>query len=132
MVVPLMATVPILGPPQFAAPGEPGPFSLSSPDVIADVLAASGWTDVAIEPLAFVQPHPAGDAAAVARFVVDINPLIVQGLRTRPEVVDDVCGAVADALRPFEREGVVHLQASAWVVTALNRPDVSSTRARRR
>ena len=118
MLLPVMATVPVLGPPQLAASGEPGPFSLSSPEVIADVLARGGWTDVAIEPLTINQPHPAGDAAAVSRVVVEFSPPIAQGLRQQPERIDDVLGAIAEALRPLERDGIVHLQASAFVVTA--------------
>ena len=31
MAVPVMATIPVLGPPRLAAPGEPGPFSLLVP-----------------------------------------------------------------------------------------------------
>lgn len=118
MLLPVMATIPVLGPPQLAAPGEPGPFSLASPERIADVLTRSGWTGVAIEPLTIDQAHPAGDAAAVARVAVEFNPLIVQGLRQHPERLDDALAAITDALAPFERDSIVHLQASALVVTA--------------
>lgn len=118
MILPVMATVPILGPPQLAGPGEPGPFSLSSPDVVRDVLAAAGWADVGVEELTIDQPHPAGDASSVARVVVEFSPPIVQGLAGHPERVDDTLRAIADAMRPLERDGVVHLQASALIVTA--------------
>lgn len=118
MLLPVMATVPVLGPPELAGPGEPGPFSLSSPDVITDVLGRGGWTDIAIEPLTIDQPHPAGDAAAVARVVVEFSPPIVKALQQRPERFDEARAAIADALRPLERDGTVHLQASALVVTA--------------
>jgi SAM-dependent methyltransferase len=118
MLLPVMATVPILGPPGLAGPGEAGPFSLSSPEVIVDVLGRGGWTDVVVETLTIDQPHPAGDAAAVASVVVEFSPPIVQGLRQRPERTDEVRDAIADALRPVERDGIVHLQASAVIVTA--------------
>ena len=118
MAVPVMASVPVLGPPRLAGPGEPGPFSLSSPDVIADVLGRAGWTDIAIDPLTIDQPHPAGDATAVARVVVEFSPPIVQGLRQHPQRIDDVRDAIATALRPLERDGVVRFRASALVVTA--------------
>jgi SAM-dependent methyltransferase len=118
MALPVMATVPVLGPPRLAGPSEPGPFSLSSPEVIAEVLGRGGWTDIAVQPLTIDQPHPAGDANAVARVVVEFSPPIVQGLRQKPERIDDVRAAIAGALRPLERDGIVHLQACALVVTA--------------
>jgi hypothetical protein len=113
-----MATVPVLGPPQLAGPGEPGPFSLASPEAILEVLGRGGWTDIAVQPLTIDQPHPAGDAEAVARVVVEFSPPIVQGLRRKPERIHDARAAITDALRPLERDGIVHLQASALVVTA--------------
>lgn len=51
MAVPVMATVPVLGPPNLAGAGEPGPFSLSSPDVVRDVLGRADWHDVDIDTL---------------------------------------------------------------------------------
>jgi SAM-dependent methyltransferase len=118
MTVPLMATIPVLGPPQLAGPGEPGPFSLASPDVVVDVLGRAGWADVLVDELSIVQAHPAGDAAAVARVVVEFSPPVVQGLRRHPERIGVARDAITDALRPLERDGVVHLEASALVVTA--------------
>lgn len=118
MTVPLMATIPVLGPPSPAGPGKPGPFSLSSPDVIEDVLGRAGWREVDVDKLSIVQPHPAGDAAAVARVVVEFSPPIVDRLRQQHEQLDEVIEAIAEALGPFERDGIVHLQASAHIVTA--------------
>jgi SAM-dependent methyltransferase len=118
MAVPLMATIPVLGPPQLPGPGEPGPFSLSSPEVVADLLEQGGWTDVAVRPLTLEQAHPAGSAEAVARVVVELSPPIVQGLRQQPERIGEACEAIAGSLRPLERNGIVHLQASALIVGA--------------
>ena len=118
MTRPVMATAPIFGPPRLAGPGEPGPFSLSTPDIVAQVLDVAGWTDIQIEDLTIDQPHPAGDAASVARVVVEFSPPIVEGLLRHPERADDAHAAITDALRPLERDGVVHLQARALVVTA--------------
>ena len=65
---------PVLGPPQLAAPGEPGPFSPSSPELIRDVLGVAGWSDITVGELTIEQPHPAGDADAVAYVVVEFSP----------------------------------------------------------
>jgi SAM-dependent methyltransferase len=118
MILPVVATIPALGPPILAGPREPGPFSLPSSEVIGAVLSEAGWTDVRVDELTIVQAHPAGDASAVARVVVEFSPPIVEGLLRHPERRDEVLDAIADALRPFERDGVVHLQASARIVTA--------------
>lgn len=118
MLLPLMATVPVLGPPALAGPGKPGPFSLASPEVIGDVLSQAGWTDVLVDDLTIDQAHPAGDAAAVARVVVEFSPPIVEGLLRYPDRREAALDAIAEALRPLERDGVVHLQASARIVTA--------------
>ena len=77
-----------------------------------------GWADTAVEELTIDQPHPAGDAAAVARVVVEFSPPIADRLLRRPERADAAKAAIADALRPLERDGIVHLQASALIVTA--------------
>jgi SAM-dependent methyltransferase len=118
MTLPVMATVPVLGPPHLAAPGEPGPFSLPSPDVVRGVLSGAGWVDVKVDRLTTDQLHPAGDAAAVADIVIEFSPPIAESLLHAPERTDDTRSAIADALRPLEREGIVHLQASALIVTA--------------
>jgi SAM-dependent methyltransferase len=118
MTLPMMATVPVLGPPHLAAPGEPGPFSLPSPEVVRAVLGAAGWVDVHVDTLTIDQPHPAGDAAAVADIVIEFNPPIAERLLLAPERTDETRSAIADALRPLERDGIVHIQASALIVTA--------------
>lgn len=118
MTLPVMASAAVLGPPQLAGPGEPGPFSLSSPDVVRDVLTAAGWTAINVTDRALDPPHPAGGAERVADVVMDFNPLLVEGLRRQPDRRDDTRVAIIDALKPLERDGVVHLEAHGLVVTA--------------
>lgn len=118
MTLPVMASVPVLGPPAFAGPGEPGPFSLAQPAVLRTMLEAAGWTDVRIADLQLDPPHPAGGAGAVADVVLEFNPLLVEGLRRHPERRAATRSAIVDAVRPFERDGTVHLGAHALVVTA--------------
>lgn len=118
MTLPVMATAPVLGPPQLAAAGEPGPFSLSSPDLVRKVLTAAGWTAVEITDLQLDPPHPAGGAETVADVVMEFNPLLVEGLRAHPERRSDTRTAIIAALKPLERDGTVHLSAHALIVTA--------------
>jgi SAM-dependent methyltransferase len=118
MTLPVMASVPVLGPPLLAGPGEPGPFSLPEPAVVRTILAAAGWTDVEVADLHVNQPHPAGDAEAVADVVMEFNPLLVEGLQRHPDLRTATRAAIVDAVRPFERDGIVHLGAHALIVTA--------------
>ena len=118
MTLPVMASVAVLGPPEFAGPGEPGPFSLSSPEVVCDVLTAAGWRNIQVSELSMEPPHPAGNASAVTDVVLDFNPVLVEGLRRHPDRRAATHAAIVDALQSLERHGVVHLRASALIVTA--------------
>ena len=118
MTLPVMASVSVLGPPQLAGPGEPGPFSLPDPAVVRPILEAAGWNDVEVTDLVLDPPHPAGDAEGVAEMAMDFNPLLVEGLRRRPDLRDATRVAIVRAVRPFERDGTVHLAAHALIVTA--------------
>jgi SAM-dependent methyltransferase len=118
MTLPVMAAAPVLGPPQLAGPGEPGPFSLSTPEVVRDVLTAAGWTAVEITNFPLDPPHPAGGAERVADVVMEFNPVLVEGLRNHPDCRADTHTAIVDALTPLERDGIVHLSAHGLIVTA--------------
>lgn len=118
MTLPVIASASVLGPPRLAGPGEPGPFSLSTPEMVRDVLIAAGWTAVAITDLPLDPPHPAGGAERVADMVMEFNPLLVTALQERPERRADTRSAIIDALKPLERDGIVHLKAQGLIVTA--------------
>lgn len=118
MTLAVMASVPVLGPPPLAGPGEPGPFSLPEPGVVRPILEAAGWTDVRITDLRLDSPHPAGGAEGVADVAMEFNPLLVEGLRRHPERRATTRSAIVEAVRPFERGGTVHLGAHALIVTA--------------
>jgi SAM-dependent methyltransferase len=118
MTLPVMASIPVLGPPTLAGPGEPGPFSLSSPQIIRDLLASAGWRQIEVNNLTLDPPHPAGDAHAVAEMAMEFNPLLVQGLQREPAKRAALRDALVTALLPHEHKDVVHLRASALIVTA--------------
>ena len=118
MTLPVIASIPVLGPPVFAGPGEPGPFSLPDTAVVQTILTSAGWTDVRVTDLRLDEPHPAGGAAAVADVVMEFNPMLVAGLRRDPDRRAATRAAIIEAVEPFERDGVVHLAAHALIVTA--------------
>ena len=118
MIVPVMATVPVLGAPQLPGPGEPGPFSLALPETIETVLGDAGWSDVEVTGLSVEQPFPAGDARGCAEVMSGLNPVLAAGLRDHPERGAELLDAVTAALREYERDGEVVLPAAAWIVHA--------------
>lgn len=121
MLEPIVAAMPVLGPPQLPAPGSPGPFSLADPEVIRSTLERAGWSGIDIDSVAVEQPYPAGGAEATAEVVVQLAPPLATALRAAPEQRDAAVAAIADALRARERDGAVHFEAAAWVVSAARR-----------
>ncbi len=118
MLVPVVASAAVLGPPELPAPGAPGPFSLPSAEVITATLTEAGWGEVEVETLSAEPPFRSGDARATAAMMSRTNPLFATALRSTPELRDALVDAVAEALRPHERDGVVVLQATASIVRA--------------
>jgi len=118
MSLAVMAAVPVLGPPRFPGPDEPGPFSLADPARVREVLSDSGWADVRVEELTREEPHPAGSAEAMAAVVVEQAPPLAMGLADHPDRVAAVVALVAEAFRPLERNGAVVVAGSVNVVSA--------------
>lgn len=115
--VPVQAAAPLLGTPRVPPAGAPGPFAFAAPATIRSVLGEAGWVDITIDALSVDRPLP-GDDHLAAQAVLQLTPPLVEGLRARPEVQDDVIFAVAEALRDFERDGSVVMPAAAWIVSA--------------
>ncbi|KGF78331.1 SAM-dependent methyltransferase [Massilia sp. JS1662] len=114
--------IPSVAPPD---PEAPGPFSFGDRERVARILAAAGFTDVAIAPFDATIPFGAGgtrDAAVddAVRMAFESGPLS-RVLADRP---DDVRARAAAAVRaafaglPGER--AVLIGGAAWIVTARN------------
>jgi ubiquinone/menaquinone biosynthesis C-methylase UbiE len=118
-VVRELLQVPAAPPPEAPAPG---PFALADVDLASDALVAAGFDHVAFErhdaplrlggDLAEAVEHALGlgPAAEVLRLAGD------EGARRRPELE----AALTRALAPFATASGVHLDSSAWIVTARN------------
>jgi SAM-dependent methyltransferase len=118
MSLAVLAAVPVLGPPRLPGPDEPGPFSLADETHVRRVLGDAGWADVVVDELTLEEPHPAGAAEEVAALVVGQAPPLAMGLAEHPDRAAEVIGLLAEAYRPFERDGSVVVAGSVNIVSA--------------
>jgi SAM-dependent methyltransferase len=111
-----------VGPP--ANPNGPSPFSLADPNRTRFLLADAGFADVEVEP----GPAEAvlgtdDDLPGLARRVVEQNPSTSAALAAAsPDRQATALDAVASALAPHCRNGLVTLGAATWIVTATKLP----------
>ena len=103
-----------VGPPRLPPPGA-GPFSLSDPDRLRDVLSGAGFTDIHVEgvhaPMWF--GHDAGDAT---EFIVGLQGWMLEGLSAddRTRAVD----ALHDACAEHMGGDGVTFRSATWITTA--------------
>jgi SAM-dependent methyltransferase len=105
--------------PAMPAPGEPGPFSLSDPDVTTGLLAGAGFSEVAVVPHERQVAVPADDLDVVVEAASQVGA--VREVLERvddPEVRDRIRAAVRAALAERVVDGAVRLASAAFVVTA--------------
>jgi len=99
------------GPP----PDAPGPFALSSPDRVRDLLTAAGWTDV--RSTGVEAPVRYGrDVDSAHEFVSGLLSWLLAGLddAQRRQALDELRRSMEDHLEP---DGV-HYASAAWLVSA--------------
>jgi SAM-dependent methyltransferase len=115
--VPLAAAGDLVPAEPPADPHKPGPFAFGDRDRVADVLARSGWSDVAIEPHDSTVALGATLAEAVA-YVMVIGPLARRSgeldREIRAKIRERVERDLATRLSP---SGIV-LPAAVWLVSA--------------
>ncbi|MFE0803880.1 class I SAM-dependent methyltransferase [Streptomyces sp. NPDC058812] len=102
----------------FDTPGLPGMFSLASPDRIRAVLAAAGFSGVAVDP---VEAYGAWGRGAddAAEFLLNTGPgrHFLSQVGTPAQV--RARRALTDHLRGYEAtDGTVRLRSTSWLVTA--------------
>lgn len=114
-LVPLEAAAPFLPePPQIPQEG-PGRFAFANPDRVLGILARSGWTEAAIEPVDTPTPltfHEMLTLSLRMGFLGTILPGLSLPVRDR------VREAVAARLEDHAREGMIEMAAACWLVTA--------------
>ncbi|GAA3513744.1 class I SAM-dependent methyltransferase [Actinocatenispora rupis] len=117
LAVPIGAVASITQPPQLAAPGEPGPFSLADPDHIRELLTGAGFTDITVTGLTEQLLIGTDTTDTIAYY---LGTPAARGLLA--DANDATAGAAAaaleSALRPHQGPDGVRLGAAAWLVTA--------------
>ncbi|HVL82439.1 MAG TPA: class I SAM-dependent methyltransferase [Actinomycetota bacterium] len=118
MSAPVMAAIPICGPPEMPAdPHAPGPFSFADRDRVRDVLRSAGWSDVEVEPLD-IEFRFQTSAEELLDLMMEIGPLGSMTAEADDETKARVREAALEVLRSFETSGTVATPSATWLVTA--------------
>jgi SAM-dependent methyltransferase len=109
------AAAPLLPELPVRQPNEPGQFGFADPDRVSGILAASGWSKIALRPLDVACKMPAD---ALVPYVTNLGPVgrfLQQGddqLRAR------VVAAVRPAFEQYVHGAEVGFTAACWLVSA--------------
>jgi SAM-dependent methyltransferase len=82
------------------APGEPGPFALSAPGELKEMMADAGFVDVVIDYVEVGRPHPS--AQAFVEEILDLSQSFAQVWERLPETERaEVSAEIARRLKPY-------------------------------
>ena len=107
-------------PPEAPDPHAPGPFAFADADRVKAILAEGGWTDIEFERFDFAMIAGAGEDPVedALHYFATIGPAAAAAremeLSQRERFYDRVRHMAADN----ERDGIVSLRASTWIVSA--------------
>jgi hypothetical protein len=115
MMAPLAAALRFLPAPLPANPYEPGPFAFADAARLRSVLAAAGFSGIAIEPYdTDIGGFGLDQALTLALRVGPLGKM----LRENPARITDVTGAVREALAAHLTPIGVQLASATWIVSA--------------
>jgi SAM-dependent methyltransferase len=115
----VMRLLPASAMPDMLREGRPGPFFLSEPARVHEILEAAGWKDVSLEPVEM--PLHLGGAATldeVVEYSLQIGPA-ARAMGDAPEALKPALeAALREALAPFAGARGVFMDGAAFVVGA--------------
>jgi ubiquinone/menaquinone biosynthesis C-methylase UbiE len=114
-LVPLEAAAPFLPTVPRFEKDAPGRFGFADPDRVRDILERSGWRDIAIAPLDEPTPVSAEELLTMSLRVGPLSPILANADEALRE---SVRAAVTTALEPYVKDGVAHMNAACWLVSA--------------
>ena len=109
------------GPVPQRGPDAPGPFRLADAEATRALLEEAGFDDISLEIWEGEQPFAGVGASPeqAARFVIAAMS-VAEPLREAGADLTKVEADLAEAMRPYVRDGAVRLGGAAWFVTAGN------------
>ena len=113
---PFAALAPYLSAPPTVS-GDAGPFSLSDPSHIRELLTLAGFRDVSTSAIELSMRF-GEDAADAAQFLISAGPVHAALEHVDAAVLQQAIDAVTAALQPFETSDGVRLRGSHWLVRA--------------
>jgi SAM-dependent methyltransferase len=120
VTLPLAAVAKLVQLPPPPPPGAPGPFAFADPDRVRGILAAGGFSDIAIEDVRLPLALGGGGLDGAVEFSLEIGP-VASALREAeagPELRAQAADAIREALAPFAAAGSLRMPSAAWVATA--------------
>lgn len=118
-LLPLQVAMPLLkSPPTPPEPGAPGPFAFGDADHIKNILVASGWSSISIQPWDGDLALPGGSSSETADFMLEIGPLS-RAIAEQGVDPSAVKVALIEALQGLAGDdGRTRLKAAVWIVEA--------------
>jgi SAM-dependent methyltransferase len=113
--IPMAAAAPFLPPIPRPDKDAPGRFAFADPDRVREILAESGWRDIAIAPLDDPAPASLDEVMTMSLRVGPLNNMLSEQDEATRSAVHE---AVALALRPHAEDGVLKMNSACWLVTA--------------
>ncbi|MFG6516706.1 methyltransferase domain-containing protein [Sulfitobacter sp. 1A13496] len=100
-------------------PDGPGPFAFRDPERVVSILAEAGFVDIACK-VTRLDLTPAGTVDDLAQQMCDIGPAsgAVNHFEAAPAQVEELRQTIAEALRPYAKDGPLRLPAEINFVTA--------------
>ncbi|WPZ20531.1 methyltransferase domain-containing protein [Sulfitobacter faviae] len=100
-------------------PDGPGPFAFRDPERVVSILAEAGFVDIACKVTRLDLP-PAGTVDDLAQQMCDIGPAsgAINHFEAGPAQVAELRQTIAEALRPYAKDGPLRLPAEINFVTA--------------
>jgi SAM-dependent methyltransferase len=119
MMVPAMAALRHLPPPDLPAPGAPGPFAFAERERVEKILATAGFVDVAIERLDRELSVGSGrPLAEIVEVVMQMGPAGRLLQDAGDETKQRVAESITEALKPFGGDGGLKMKGASWLVQA--------------
>ena len=119
VTVPMAAALQHLPKPEPLPPNAPGPFGLSDPDFVDEVLKKANYSDITITPFHPTMRFGHGmEQERIGDFFIDAGPVSRLLKDAPPERVEITRSAIREAVMSYYDGETVNLAASCWLVTA--------------